>query len=92
MKTINWNLLKNDWLKQHRGYQFEEVLEAIDNGLLLADLPNPSENFPEQRIFVVEIRAYAIVVPYVEDKDSFFLKTMYADRRATRKYLRGLKK
>jgi hypothetical protein len=89
MKAIYWNDEKNQWLKLNRGIGFEEIVEALDDDRMLEDLPNPSKNFPLQRVFVVDIDGYAIVVPYIRDGDSIFLKTLFADRKATRKYLKG---
>jgi len=38
-------------------------------------------------MFVVEIRDYVYIVPFVEDKEKYFLKTIYPSREATKKYL-----
>jgi len=38
-------------------------------------------------MFVVEVRNYAYIVPFVEDDEKYFLKTIYPSREATRKYL-----
>lgn len=80
MKTIRWNLEKNAWLRQNRGIGFEDVVEALENDRLLDDLPNPSKNFSHQRVLVVEIDGYAIMVPYLDDGETLFLKTLYPDR------------
>lgn len=90
MRAIYWDSKKNNWLKQNRGIGFEEIAEALDDDRLLDDLPNPSQNFPFQRVLIVDVDGYAIVVPYVRDGDSIFLKTLFPDRKATRKYLKGL--
>ena len=90
MKAIYWDNEKNRWLKRNRGIGFEEIAEALNDGRLLDDLPNPSKNFPFQRVLIVEVDGYAIVVPYIRDQDSIFLKTLFPDRKATRKYLKGL--
>ena len=49
--------------------------------------PNP-EQYPGQRILVVEVNQYVYLVPYVEDDDYLFLKTIIPSRKATRDYLR----
>lgn len=49
--------------------------------------PNP-EQYPSQRILVVEVNQYVYLVPYVEDDEYLFLKTIIPSRKATRDYLR----
>ena len=38
---------------------------------------------------IIAIDQYAYVVPYVEDEEKIFLKTMYASHKETKKYLSG---
>ena len=52
----------------------------------MIDHPN-QERYPGQRIFVVNIREYAYLVPFVESESEFFLKTIIPSRKATRDYL-----
>ncbi|WJR66535.1 hypothetical protein QTA58_20335 [Neorhizobium sp. CSC1952] len=47
------------------------------------------ERYPHQRQLIIEIEAYAFVVPYVETEDGIFLKTFFPSRKATRDYLKG---
>jgi hypothetical protein len=72
-----------------RGLTFEAVVVAIESGGLLDVLshPNPAR-YPRQRILVVEMDGYVHLVPYVEAKDHFFLKTIIPSRKATRDYLK----
>jgi hypothetical protein len=39
-------------------------------------------------IFIVDVRDYAYIVPFVEDEEKYFLKTIYPSREATKKYLK----
>lgn len=87
MKPFVWSPEKNAWLREQRGFGFEDVVAAIDDGRVLADMKHPSSRYPSQRILVVELGGYAIVVPYVEDESAMFLKTAFPDRKATRRYL-----
>ena len=48
--------------------------------------PN-QQRYPGQRMFVVRIRDYAYLVPFVESESEVFLKTMIPSRKATRAYL-----
>ena len=87
-RLFTWNPEKNELLKRERGFGFEDVVEAIDSGALLDDLPNPSGRYPDQRLYAVNLDGYAIIVPYVEEEDYVFLKTTFPSRRATKKYLK----
>jgi hypothetical protein len=40
-------------------------------------------------MFVVAIEQYAYLVPFVEEADYYFLKTVIPNRKATRDYLKG---
>jgi uncharacterized DUF497 family protein len=88
MKPINWNTEKNIRLKLERGVSFEEVLAAISHGALLDVVLHPNtEQYPNQRIYVVRIRGCAYLVPFVETDNEVFLKTIIPSRIATKKYL-----
>lgn len=73
---------KNELLFKNRGVTFYEVIESIaENGILLNfDHPN-KEKYPNQKVFVVNIDNYAYCVPYVVDGDTWFLKTIYPNRK-----------
>lgn len=85
---ISWSEEKNRKLKAERGLAFEDVVTAIENGRLLADIDHPQEGRKGyQRILVVEINGYACAVPYVEQEAGVFLKTIYHSRSMRKKYL-----
>lgn len=84
---ITWNEEKNIKLENIRKLNFEMVLVAIDDGRILADEQHPNlENYGHQRILVVDIGGYVVVVPYVVNGDEIFLKTMFRDRKMQRRY------
>jgi uncharacterized DUF497 family protein len=88
MKTFDWSPEKNQELITRRGVSFEEVVFFIQEGNLLDDLKHPNEKrYPRQRIFVVNIDDYAFLVPYVEESEEIFLKTIIPSRKATKHYL-----
>ncbi len=87
MKYLNWDSEKNEILKRERGISFEEIAYLIESGQVIGIEENPG--YPSQRIYVLEIKNYAIVVPYVGNNDDFFLKTAFPSRKYTQKY--GLK-
>lgn len=88
MKYVAWDPKKNEWLKEERGISFEEGMDAIVDGKTIAVLRNKNKDrFPNQRIFVVEIDDYAYLIPFVEDDEKLFLKTIYPSRKHTRQYI-----
>jgi len=89
MKPFRWNPEKNEALRADRNVSFEQVVVAIETGGLLDILAHPNqEKYPRQRILVVAVDNYVCLVPFVEDEDCYFLKTVIPSRKATRDYLR----
>jgi len=88
MKPFRWNHDKNEALKIERSVSFEEIVLALEADGLLDQLrhPNP-EKYPNQSVLVVALDTYVYLVPYVEESDYFFLKTVIPSRKATRDYL-----
>jgi uncharacterized DUF497 family protein len=88
MKPFRWGPEKNDALKADRGISFEHIVVAIESGGLLDILAHPNQaRYPRQRVLVVACDNYAYLVPFVEEEDYFFLKTVIPSRKATRDYL-----
>ncbi len=88
MKYFDWDEEKNDILKDTRDITFEEIVLSISNEKLLEIVEHPNkQKYPNQKIFIVEVRNYAYMVPFVEDEEKYFLKTIYPSREATKKYL-----
>lgn len=88
MKPFRWNHEKNEVLKIERSISFEEIVLAIEaNGLLDILQHSNLEKYPNQSIFVVALDGYVYLVPYVEESDYVFLKTVIPSRKATRDYL-----
>jgi hypothetical protein len=88
MKPFRWPAYKNELLKAERGVSFEEITVAIEAGGLLDVVPHPNpKQYPRQKIMVVEVFGYAYLVPFVEEEDHFFLKTIIPSRRATRDFI-----
>ena len=88
MKYFDWNKDKNRLLKLERDMCFEDVLIAIDSGGLLDIIEHPEKDrYPNQKIFIISIDNYAHLVPFVEDEEKIFLKTIIPSRKATKKYI-----
>ena len=88
MKPFRWNSEKNDALRAERGISFESIVVSVEAGGLLDILAHPNQaKYPRQRVLIVECGNYAYLVPFTEEKDYFFLKTVIPSRKATRDYL-----
>lgn len=92
MKLFDWSAEKNQQLIEERGRSFEEAVFFIQHGGLLDDIVHPNaKTYPNQRVFVVAIGNYVYLVPYVEDEEKIFLKTIIPSRKFTKLHLRGEK-
>jgi len=82
---------KNQWLIEHRGISFEDVVTAIEAGAMLAILPHPNiAKYPNQEVYLIEMQNYVYVVPFVtKEVNHVFLKTIFPHRKFTKQYLRG---
>jgi hypothetical protein len=88
MKPFRWNPEKNDALRADRGVSFEGIVVAIESDGLLDILAHPNEvKYPRQRVLVVACDSYAYLVPFVEEENYYFLRTIIPSRKATRDYL-----
>ena len=88
MKYIDWNEEKNQFLKRERDISFEEVLLAIENSQILDIVKHPNQKrYQNQKIFIININNYVYLVPFVEDEEKIFLKTIIPSRKATKKYI-----
>lgn len=88
MKPFYWDTEKAKLLEQDgdRNISFERCIVAIENGDILANIENPSRD--GQKILVLEIDNYAYVVPYVEDDEARYLKTIFPSRKYTKLFLK----
>ena len=88
MKPFRWSPAKNDLLKRERAVSFEDVTVAVEAGALIEIVAHPNPvKYPRQKIMVLEVARYAYLVPFVEEADHFFLKTIIPSRKATRDFV-----
>jgi uncharacterized DUF497 family protein len=87
MKYLNWNSEKNEILKSERGISFEEIAYLIESGQILGIEENRGR--PNQKMYILEIANYAVIVPFVEKDNEIFLKTAFPSSKYTKRY--GLK-
>ena len=82
---IIWDSEKNKWLMLNRGISFEEITNLILDGKIIEILENPSRK--NQQYFILEIKTYTWVVPFLLDKeDRIVLKTAFPSRKFHKKY------
>ena len=86
MKYIDWSAEKNEWLIKNRDVSFEICVPYIIQGDILDIIKNHSP-YEHQKIFIININGYVYKVPYVEDDEKYFLKTIYPSSVETKKYL-----
>jgi len=92
MKVFRWDNEKNEWLKENRGVSFEQVVILMERGDILETIEHPNQNkYPGQKIATLKIDDYANLVPYVQESEGIFLKTIIPSRKATNKYVRSQK-
>jgi hypothetical protein len=83
--VISWSADKNEQLKRERGVSFDEAVDEIEAGRVLALLPHPTRT--RQRIYIIRLHGYAHAVPFVVGPDgTIFLKTIYPSRDFQRLY------
>ncbi len=88
MKPFRWNPEKNEALSAARGVSFETIVVAVESDGLLDILAHPNpDKYPRQRILVVAVDNYVYLVPFIDEPEYFFLKTIIPSRKATRDYL-----
>lgn len=81
MEEFRWNLDKNKELQETRDVTFEQLL----NSKFIGIEKHPTK--PHQQLMLFEFKRYVWVVPFVEEAQGYFLKTAFAHRKYTRKYL-----
>ena len=89
--NFDWDPKKNEQLKKERGISFEEIALLLGAGHLWTISKHWNEaNYPNQRVFLVPIDGYIYAVPFVENKDCYFLKTAFRSRKLTKQYRKEL--
>lgn len=87
MKRLRWSAEKNQLLVQTRGVSFEEIAHHIASDEILDIRKHPNEErYPNQKIFVLELDQYVYLVPFVEDDEEIFLKTIIPSRKAKKEF------
>ena len=87
VKYFDWSKEKNEKLKKERGINFNDIVSILNNKQFLDVISNPSGKHSNQKVFVIGMNNYIYYVPFIEDKEKFFLKTIIPSRKATKRYL-----
>ena len=88
MKYVAWDPEKNEQLKAERNVSYEDVLDVLLGGGAVGRFPHPNKKrYPNQQVFVIVVKDYAYVVPFVEDDEKMFLKTIFPSRKYTKVYV-----
>ncbi len=88
MKYFDWDKEKNERLRIERDICFEDILTILEEKDFLDVVEHPNTiKYPNQKMFVIEWDEYVYLVPFVEDEEKYFLKTIIPSRKATKQYL-----
>ena len=89
MKKIEYSKEKDEIIKKRHGISFRSIKHAVNKGNLLAIFDNPNQKrYPEQRLLLVKMNNYVYAVPFVEDDEKIFLKTVFPSRKYTKLFLK----
>ncbi|MDE2232259.1 MAG: BrnT family toxin [Candidatus Omnitrophica bacterium] len=88
MKRYDWNIEKNQKLIKERNISFEEIVVLMEQGNLLDVIDNATAKYQHQKMFVVDVKGYVYLVPFVQTGETYFLKTIFPSRKATKEYLK----
>lgn len=84
---FDWDPEKNEKIKRERGIAFEEIALLLGAGVIWAVTKHwNTEKYPNQRIFLIPIDGRIIAIPFVQDKDRYFLKTAFPSKKMTKLY------
>jgi hypothetical protein len=90
MNIFRWDNEKNELLKTSRDVCFEQVVILMERGDVLETIEHANQDrYAGQKIVTVMINDYVYLVPYVENGEELFLKTIIPSRKATNKHVRA---
>ena len=87
-KVFDWDNAKNQKLLKERNISFEAIVSLIESGSILATVAG-KDKYKHQKQFILEMNRYIYIVPFVEDDQKIFLKTIIPSRKLTKKFLLG---
>ncbi len=87
-KVYDWDNAKNRRLTKERKISFEAIVSLIESGNMIATAAGKGK-YAHQKQFIIELNRYIYVVPFIEDDQKIFLKTIIPSRKLTKKFLSG---
>ena len=87
-KVFDWDNEKNKKLIRERKISFEAIVSLIESGNIISTVTGKGK-YVHQKQFIVEMNRYIYVVPFIEDDQKVFLKTIIPSRKLTKKFLSG---
>lgn len=78
VKKIEYNEDKDKLLSKTRGVKFDDFIDYIRKQRYVLISNNCHKN---QNIFVIVHNGYPYCIPFVEDKNKIFLKTIFPNRK-----------
>ena len=88
MKRFDWDIEKNKKLIKERNISFEEIIIFIEQEKVIDVVDNPNPKYQHQKMFILDIKGYIFLVPFIETEETYFLKTIFPSRKATKEYLK----
>ena len=89
MIMYQWNIEKNKILKKKRKISFEQIVMHVENGDVIDIIDHPNKTkYPNQQVLIVNINEYLYAIPFVQQNEIRFLKTIIPSRKLTKLYLR----
>jgi hypothetical protein len=89
---FNYNQEKNLKLKKERGISFDEIISLIEDGFLIDVMNHPNqEEYPNQKIYLIDLDGYIWLTPFIQTDTEIFLKTAFPSRKYTKEYMKDKK-
>lgn len=93
MVQYDYNKEKDRLVRLRHGVSFKDIIQEIKRKRVLKRISHPNKTkYSNQKLYIIEIKGYAIVVPHVEQGDTIFLKTLFPSRKYTKKFIKRKEK
>jgi uncharacterized DUF497 family protein len=84
---FTYNEQKNKILKDTRGISFDEIIALIEAGKIVDVITHPKQkDYPNQKIYLIDIDNYLWLVPFIQNDSEIFLKTAFPSRKLNKEY------